>query len=341
MSSSPTNSVITPYSTFLTELGREPSAAECEQWAARHPGDSEEGRALVDAGWATAREGGGKAALKLFHRALELGGEDARDAQVGIVDQLYALRRDEEAEAALRALRTELADQPGGIADLRVFDDMTEVLSEAGKYELALQWCEAGLDRVDEFGDLQEAEDCRRALQSNRSFLRGELGIEQDAEDLAAEAEMEASLAAMRELIELKLGPSLDLPAGGESFDAVVLRWTRDDFDAVRSRWPEQTANYTDDYDTYTSRLQREARGYSEAGASRVYLVTGTLADYQAYAQREGRDPAAQTTRRDYGEYLATKRADRVLLWPPARNGPCWCDSGLKYKKCCGAPAKN
>ncbi|MFB6784581.1 SEC-C metal-binding domain-containing protein [Streptomyces sp. NPDC056352] len=27
-------------------------------------------------------------------------------------------------------------------------------------------------------------------------------------------------------------------------------------------------------------------------------------------------------------------------MWPPARNEPCWCDSGRKYKKCCGTPAK-
>jgi hypothetical protein len=23
--------------------------------------------------------------------------------------------------------------------------------------------------------------------------------------------------------------------------------------------------------------------------------------------------------------------------WPPGRNQPCWCGSGTKYKKCCGA----
>ena len=37
----------------------------------------------------------------------------------------------------------------------------------------------------------------------------------------------------------------------------------------------------------------------------------------------------------------AKARPDRVRLWPPERNGTCWCDSGRKYKKCCGAPARN
>ena len=26
-----------------------------------------------------------------------------------------------------------------------------------------------------------------------------------------------------------------------------------------------------------------------------------------------------------------------TVAWPPGRNEPCWCASGLKYKKCCGA----
>lgn len=347
MSSAPvTDSVSTPYETFLTGLGRDPSAAECAGWARRHAGDREEGRALVDAGWVTARAGRGEEALELFRRAAQLGGESGRDAQVGIVEQLYALRREGEAELAQRALRAELEDRPGGGADLRVFDDITETLSDAGQYELALEWCQAGLDRAAEIGDLPDTEDCRRGLRSSRSFLRGELGIERDDDDLAVEAAAEASLATIRELIDRKLGEpvlrrGLDLSSDGEPFDAVVLRWTRDDFEAIRSRWPEETAHYGDDYDTYTIRIQREARGYSEAGAGRVYLVTGALVDYQAYAQREGRDPAQQSTRQDYGEHVAKDRSGRVPLWPPARNAPCWCDSGRKYKKCCGTPAKN
>ncbi|MFD8005947.1 SEC-C metal-binding domain-containing protein [Streptomyces mirabilis] len=32
---------------------------------------------------------------------------------------------------------------------------------------------------------------------------------------------------------------------------------------------------------------------------------------------------------------------DESPAWPPSRNGPCWCDSGRKYRKCCGAPARN
>jgi tetratricopeptide (TPR) repeat protein len=340
------DSASTAYEVFLAGLGHDASAAECEGWAARHAGDQEEGRALVDAGWVAAREGRGEEALELFHRAAKLGGEFGRDAQVGMVDQLYALERDEEAGQALRALRAELEDRPCGAADLRVFDDITEALSDAGEYEPALGWCQAGLDRAAEIGDTPEAEGYRRGLRNSRSFLREELGIERDAQDLAVEAEAEASLTAIGELIHRRLDElpwqrGLDLPTDGERFDGIVLRWVRGDFAAVRSRWPEETAHYGDDYDTYAERIQREARGYATGGAGRVHLVSGTLADYEVYARREGRDPAQQSTRQDYGEHLAMSRPGQAPLWPPARNAPCWCDSGRTYKKCCGAPAKN
>ncbi|MBT2401020.1 SEC-C domain-containing protein [Streptomyces sp. ISL-100] len=331
----------TPYAAFLKGLGREPSADECQRWAAEHAGTPEEPRALVDVGWLTARGGGNEQALTLFHRAAGFAGEFGRDAQVGIVDQLYTLRRGPEAEQAQRALRAELDAQPAGLTDLRVFDDMVEVLTEAGASESALEWCQAGLDRAARAGDAPEAAEYRRGLALSRSFLRSELDIQLDEDDLAVEAEANASLAAFSELVRTEWGSRLDVPVDAEAFDSIVLRWTREDFAAVRAHWPESTAHYSDDYDTYAARIQREARGYDEAGAAHVRMVTGTLADFQTYTQRTGSDPADQRTRQNYGEWRAAAYPEQTLPWPPARNGPCWCDSGRKYKKCCGTPAKN
>ncbi len=147
-------------------------------------------------------------------------------------------------------------------------------------------------------------------------------------------------------MIGEKLGPRLpgsDLDAARDegAFDGIVLRWVREDFRAVRSRWPESTTAYGNDYETYARRIQQEARSYEQSGATRVRLVSGRLTDYEAYAKAQQRDPAAPSTRREYGEWCTTARPNRVLLWPPERNGACWCDSGRKYKKCCGAPARD
>lgn len=307
----------TAYEVFLANLRREPSAAEYEQWATDHAGDPDEPRALVDAGWSIARGSGDlERALELFRRAAGFGGEVGRDAQVGIAEQLYALHRDQEADEAQRALRAELDDQPSGLGTMRVFDDMTEMLSDAGQDHLALEWCQAGVDRAVEAGDDPEVEERRHALLISRSYLREKLGVELDEGDLQARAEADSSFAEFAAMMRERPGPFLpgsDAHAARDegAFDGIVLRWVREDFRAVRSRWPESTTAYGDDYETYAGRIQREARSYEQSGATRVRLVSGGLADYETYARAQQRDPAATSTRRDYGEWCTKARPDR------------------------------
>ena len=337
-----TDTAPTAYDAFLAELGREPTAAECEQWAGNHAGDPDEPRALVDAGWHTARRGDSERALALFRRAEGFGGEFGRHAQVGIIEQLFTLRRDQEADAAQQALRDELDDQPGGRGDLQVLGDMAEVLADADQPELAMEWCQAGLDRAAEAGDAAEVAEYRRGLRVIRDLVREELDLDRDDEDLAELAASEAAFQEAAKVLDRVFKPrKLEIPEEMTAFDGVVLRWVREDFTAVRSRWPVPTVHYGDDYETYAARIQRECRSYEEAGATRVRLVSGTLADYDGYARSEGRDPADQSTRQNYGEWCTTARPGQVQSWPPARNDMCWCDSGRKYKKCCGAPAGN
>ncbi|MEU4155860.1 SEC-C metal-binding domain-containing protein [Actinoplanes sp. NPDC026670] len=335
----------TAYEIFLAAAGRKRSAAEREQWAADHAGDPEEPRALVDAGWATARGDDYERALELFRRAAGFGGEWGRDAQVGVAEQLYALQRDREADQVQRVLRAELDELPGSPGTLRIFDDMTEMLSDAGQERLALEWCQAGLNHVVGADDDPEAERRRHGLLINRGYLRENLGIPLDDEDLEARAEADRTLAQVTTMINERLksverSDDLDVPRDGTAFDGIVLRWVREDFPTVRSRWPESTAHYGADYETYAGRIQREAYAYEDSGAARVHLVTATLADYEAYANSQRRDPADQSTRQAYGEWCTKARPDRVRPWPPQRNSACWCDSGRKYKKCCAAPAR-
>ena len=131
---------------------------------------------------------------------------------------------------------------------------MAEVFCEVGKYELALEWCQAGLDHVARAGNATEVADYRRGLLITRGFLRDELNIEHDEEDLAVRAEADASLTELRQLAREKWGDLFwdrepDVPDDAEAFDGIVLRWVREDFPAVRSRWPESTADYGDRYD--------------------------------------------------------------------------------------------
>lgn len=91
----------------------------------------------------------------------------------------------EEDDTAQQALRGEL--DALSRAELCVYHDMTEVLADHTRTELALQWCEAGLGRMPAaVEDEEEAAGDRHGLAVSRSFLRAELGIAPDAQDLAA-----------------------------------------------------------------------------------------------------------------------------------------------------------
>ena len=48
--------------------------------------------------------------------------------------------------------------------------------------------------------------------------------------------------------------------------------------------------------------------------------------------------PLARYARSHYAAELARTAPDELIAWPPARIAPCWCDSGRKYKQCCGHP---
>ncbi|MFF7881266.1 SEC-C metal-binding domain-containing protein [Streptomyces sp. NPDC020794] len=350
----PVRAVHSPYEQFLATVGRQPTAAQYEQWADEHLGDPDQGRALVHAGWLTARgkqhQGDDAKALELFTRA-KLSGAAGRQAQVGAVETLYAQDRERDAEQAEQALREELTEQPDeAVADLQVFDDMVDMLGEIGRSERALDWCLAALAhpaaRENEGTVGGETARLRRGLRISRALLRRDLGLEPTDDDLAAEAETDAELREFGEELDRALsglpsGRPVEVPEDTAAFDGIVLRWVREDFAAVRTRWPESTDSYGDNYTAYIQRLQTDARTFAEAGAARVHIVSATLAACEEFAVREGRDADNPDTRRAFSRHVVRAHPDESPAWPAPRNGPCWCDSGRKYKKCCGAPARN
>ena len=117
------------------------------------------------------------------------------------------------------------------------------------------------------------------------------------------------------------------------------MYWSEPDFVAVRAHWPRIAVDYGEDYRAYCRRVESSTRVLSERGHGPVLLVCESLADYQEYAQRTGRDPGEPMTREEYGRWRADQNngPGESVAWPPGRNDRCWCGSGTKYKKCCGA----
>ncbi len=332
------------YESFLGQLDEEPTAAQLEDWARRHAEHPDAEQALLDAAHQHAFDGDHERALELFTEVHGRSGEQAHAAQAGVAEQLLALGRSTEADEQLAALRHALDTAPE--PDLDVYADVAVMLDVQQRGEDAIAWCDAGLVRSCQPADASEEgilPSAHARMLMLRSELRREKGLEPDALDEQAEEEDERSRQAARQLFEA-LAEAVPrqrglLPDDGAAYNAVILHWPEPEFTAVRAHWPEATELYGEDYAHYCALLQREAQGYSDAGAARTVIVHGTINDYDAYSRSTGKDPAERQTRRDYGEWCAANRPERTLAWPPPRNGPCWCGSDHKYKKCCGSPS--
>lgn len=88
--------------------------------------------------------------------------------------------------------------------------------------------------------------------------------------------------------------------------------------------------DYADYRRTVEDVLRTHVRDY------KVRLVPLTIAGLRKFAAASGLDPARRSTRMAYMNAMGTDAP--VLPWPPGRNAGCWCESGAKYKKCCGRP---
>ncbi|MFD1659709.1 SEC-C domain-containing protein, partial [Streptomyces caeni] len=134
------------------------------------------------------------------------------------------------------------------------------------------------------------------------------------------------------------VGPDRRAPVGRADLrTACVLYWPQEEFAALLERWPKAAGAYGDDHADHLRQVERTLRQQSEEGATRLTVGRATLAELETYAKTGHGSPDAPATRSAYAAELA--RAGRATDWPPPRNGPCWCGSGRKYKKCCGNPA--
>ncbi|HSA52310.1 MAG TPA: SEC-C metal-binding domain-containing protein [Yinghuangia sp.] len=118
---------------------------------------------------------------------------------------------------------------------------------------------------------------------------------------------------------------------------ASVLYWPGGEFTEVLRRWPGHAEFYGADSASHIRNVEQLLVAKSEQGESRLAVARGTVAGLIAFAADENADPARTQVHADYAADLTAR--GRFTLWPPPRNGPCWCGSDRKYKKCCGNAA--
>lgn len=304
-------------------------AAELEADADLYP--DERGELLLEAAAAWRRAGDADRAQALWRALIAAGSQDAQFARVEVAESLLDVGNADAAYAELAALR---AARPLQVGPCQM---AAELLEEFGHLDDALSWFNVATTRLGDDELAQVGAD--GALFSyaghvliGRRRVREALGLPEDALDAATP-------------VPPRLGGPHPFPTATELLDdladspvpGVVMRslfWQRAEVPQVCARWPE-TFGADGDGD-YHRRLEANFRKLAGRGVQRIELVPGSADGLDDFAAQHGSAAETSETRRAYMEDLHGRGCH--IAWPPARNGPCWCGSGAKYKKCCGNP---
>ncbi|MFY1615912.1 SEC-C metal-binding domain-containing protein [Micromonospora sp. WMMD736] len=229
--------------------------------------------------------------------------------------------RDDEAMAELTALRPLLLTQP----DVPAY--LSAALDEAGRTSTAETWLSEAVDTL--LGERDTTADPEVGppddpgvlflLLQQRHRVRRNLNLPHDRQDDLADR------------LENQLVRQVSERQGGASD---LLLWPRDEFDKLLATHPELTDVYGPDWDAHRARLEKELVRLTGAGRTGLGVYRATVAGLDAFAARRDGDPTNAAIRAGYAAEVAARPAARVP-WPPERNDPCWCGSGLKYKKDC------
>ncbi len=228
------------------------------------------------------------------------------------------------AELLVRAGRTEEAREAFGQAlasspsDPLIHLHASEAYERAGLHEEAWRWSTSGLEL---------------ALAGDDTYIVWLLAQERGGNDELQHRSQE--LLDREERLESEQARRLQ--RGKRAMGALGIGWhPAPEYERALAILPRFAADYEQaPYAAYCARLESVLRDVNgKRIADQVGLVEIVVNDYLAWCAARDFDPDSSTTRADY----ATDLVERGLMrpWPPSRNEPCWCESGRKYKKCCG-----
>ncbi|WP_225100745.1 SEC-C domain-containing protein [Streptomyces sp. CoH27] len=343
-------------------------AEEYERLVTRYPEDREE--LLLEAADAWRAAGEYDRALALYDRLLrpEDGGCEEPDLVDAFrINALWDAGREEQAREAAAAFRRRHPRHAGA------WNFVGEAFEEHDDNAAAAEWYTAGVTHVLGAGiqvmtEAVEASPDRFDLEMlviARHRARRLLGAPHDDWDDAAdelhmrrqsglvddprpldEAHDPIRLKRIREhgpspleaeIEELAAALEEDRAARTGTLKTCVLFWPPEEFAKLIQRWPRAMDGYGDDHAGHLRQVERTLRELSEQGAVHLAVARATLSGLEAHVEDGGGSPDGSDTRSSYAAELA--RRGEAADWPPPRNGPCWCGSERKYKKCCGNPA--
>ena len=277
---------------------------------------------FAHAGEAWELEGDLARARAMYEEAVADGGPALLDPRAELFDVLLGLGDADRAEEVLSDLAADLRSGRG--ADIFPAT-VGEALESHGRLEEALRWFDAGLA----WSERASAGDADLVCLNGHFRVRRALGLPQDGYD-------ELSERRRREYLE-DLGDDDSLLAstgGSAKILMTVLYWPAEEFTRLVERHPALADDYGAEHEEHRFLVEKHLRGLT-VGTSAVAVSVGGLDDFEAFAAARGDHAAHASTRAAYAAHCG--RLGQTVPWPPGRNEPCWCGSGRKYKRCCGA----
>ncbi|MFV2196932.1 SEC-C domain-containing protein [Nocardiopsis sp. LOL_012] len=165
-----------------------------------------------------------------------------------------------------------------------------------------------------------------------RLLMRMRLGLPADGHDEVALAVAEQRTGDLLEPFDGEEGP--------DGVEGVEALYSRAAFDEARERGLLAKRAAEGGADAYYRAAERSLRARArQYPQTRWNVVLLSAAEAVEAADRAGADLSQEGT--ELGEVGVEFAVGdpRLRPWPPGRNDACWCASGRKYKKCCGAPA--
>lgn len=254
-----------------------------------------------------------------------------------------------------RCLRAEILMRAGRVAEaepiwLTVRADTPEEVwlyqnagleyAEVGEYHKALDWLTDGLRLALRAGDPER-------LVDGLTDLRGEC-LEEIG--LAADALQSEATAFLKEREQTGSTPSPfddeePLAHSPERVGAVSVAWfPAGDYEQALALWPDFAGSERVvgpdgpvAHRVYCRRMQEKLAEFAAAGFPGLAVAAIRMVPFTAWCAERGQEPDSAETRAAYAADLTAYGDPDVVPWPPGRNQQCWCGSGRKYKKCCGA----
>lgn len=240
--------------------------------------------------------------------------------------------RAEEATPLLEELRR----KPSEVA--MTYMDVHAGYAAIGRTSEGLRWLNAGANHiVPSLDEPLAATDQGYDLLLERQRARSDAGLPADALDEFLDRCVEHHHE-MSDGIQQLSGEGGDLDGLVDADGNLMLKhyavplWTAEEFARATSEHPEWWEEGTT-HEAYRRQVEAEL-GEIPQGAC---LVRATVDTVEAYLRANGQ-PLHSSAEAPDDYAFEEAHAGNYLPWPPGRNDACWCGSGRKYKKCCGAP---